>query len=112
MATLVREAKYIKSDVRKNNNKFWYIYQYDDNTIETHWGRVGDDGQRKTKPFPSEHAASSFFDRKCKEKSSFSCWISVQQAQKGQKITSKTANRRPFDVCKNVLHYFHIKIDL
>jgi poly [ADP-ribose] polymerase len=66
--SIVREAKYIKSDIKKNNNKFWYIYEHDDATVETHWGRVGDGGQRKTKDFGSQSAASSFFDRKCKEK--------------------------------------------
>jgi len=68
MPTIVREAKYIKSDVAKNNNKFWYITEFDDASIETHWGRVGDDGQRKIKPFGSQGGASSFFDKKCGEK--------------------------------------------
>ena len=68
MSSVVKEAKYIKSDVHKNNNKFWYITLFDDYSVETHWGRVGDDGQRKTKPFSSQYAAESFFDKKCKEK--------------------------------------------
>jgi poly [ADP-ribose] polymerase len=68
MSGVVREAKYIKSDLRKNNNKFWYITEFDNATVETHWGRVGDDGQRKTKDFPSQGAATTFFDKKCKEK--------------------------------------------
>ena len=68
MSTLLREAKYIKSDVAKNNNKFWYIYEYNDGSVETHWGRVGDAGQKKIKPFGSQTAASNFFDKKCKEK--------------------------------------------
>jgi hypothetical protein len=41
MSTLVREAKYIKADFGKNNNKFWYIREYDDATVETEYGRVG-----------------------------------------------------------------------
>jgi len=68
MPTIVRQAKYIKSDVAKNNNKFWYITELDDASIETHWGRVGDTGQRQIKPFGSQGAASSFFDKKCTEK--------------------------------------------
>ena len=68
MSTLIREAKYIKSDLRKNNNKFWYISEFDDSTVETHWGRVGDDGQRKSKSFSSQGAAKDFFDSKCREK--------------------------------------------
>lgn len=68
MSTIIREAKYIKSDVNKNNNKFWYISEFDDSSVETHWGRVGDGGQRKTKTFPSQGSASNFFDTKCKEK--------------------------------------------
>ena len=68
MSNVIREAKYIKSDVVKNNNKFWYITEYDDCSILLHWGRVGDDGQKKPKPFSSQSAASSFFDKKCREK--------------------------------------------
>jgi len=66
MATLIREEKYIKSDVNNNNNKFWYIELYDDNTVITKWGRVGDSGQSKT--FPS--AGVSFLEKKCREKES------------------------------------------
>ena len=68
MSNIVREAKYIKSDVNKNNNKFWYITEYDDSSVLLHWGRVGDSGQQKTKPFGCQASASQFFDQKCREK--------------------------------------------
>jgi len=68
MSTIIREAKYIKSDIRNNNNKFWYITLFDNNSITTQYGRVGDSGQSRTKDFSSQMAASSFFDKKCKEK--------------------------------------------
>ena len=65
---ILRSAKYIKSDVANNNNKFWYIEEYDNATVTTRWGRVGEDGQSKTKDFGSQCAASTFYDKKCKEK--------------------------------------------
>ena len=66
MATKIREEKYIKSDVSNNNNKFWYIELYDDNTVITRWGRVGDVGQSKTFP----NAGVNFLEKKCREKES------------------------------------------
>lgn len=68
MSTLVREARYIKSDVENNNNKFWYIFEYDDFSVKTEWGRVGKTSQAMTKNFSSQASASSFFDQKCSEK--------------------------------------------
>jgi poly [ADP-ribose] polymerase len=68
MATLVREEKYIKSDLRNNNNKFWYIEVYDDGTVVTKYGRVGDKGQQRSKSFGSVSAAESFAEKKIKEK--------------------------------------------
>ena len=65
---ILRTAKYLKSDLCKNNNKFWDIYEHDDCTVITKWGRVGDVGQSKPKDFPSQDAAATFFDKKCKEK--------------------------------------------
>jgi predicted DNA-binding WGR domain protein len=51
MANLVREEKYIKSDVNNNNNKWWTVQLYDNGDVKTLWGRVGDAGQSKL--FPS-----------------------------------------------------------
>lgn len=67
MATIVREEKYIKSDVGNNNNKFWYIELLDNNDVITRWGRVGDTGQSKT--FPG--AGVDFLEKKCREKESY-----------------------------------------
>src|SRR5262249_32182350 len=68
MARVVREAKYIKSDVQNNNNKFWYITEYDDSTCVVQFGRVGGEGATKTHGFGNQLAAQYFFDKKCREK--------------------------------------------
>lgn len=68
MANLVREDRYIKSDVDKNNNKVWYIFEYDDASITTEFGRVGKNMQSRSKTFCSQDKASTFYDKKCKEK--------------------------------------------
>ncbi len=68
MAGIVREAKYIKSDVQNNNNKFWYITEFNDSTCVVQYGRVGGDGATITHSFGSQPQAASFFDRKCREK--------------------------------------------
>lgn len=68
MATLIREEKYIKSDVNNNNNKFWNIQVYDNGEVVTVFGRVGDSGQQNKKNFGSIHAAQDFADKKIKEK--------------------------------------------
>jgi len=68
MANVVREAKYIKSDVKNNNNKYWYIRQYDDNSVVVEYGRVGSNPQVDNKSFGSESSATSFVDKKCREK--------------------------------------------
>lgn len=68
MANIIKEKKYIKSDFRNNNNKFWYIYLYDDGTVVTEYARVGKNPQSKTKRFGSMQSAENFFHNKCKEK--------------------------------------------
>ncbi|MFA5313910.1 MAG: WGR domain-containing protein, partial [Methanomassiliicoccales archaeon] len=65
---IIRNAKYVKSDVKNNNNKFWYIEEHDNSTVITKWGRVGEVGQSKSKTFGSQAQASSFYDSKCNEK--------------------------------------------
>jgi len=68
MANLIREARYIKADPVNNNNKFWNIFEYDDCTVNTEFGRVGETRPPSVKSFSSQAAASKFFDKKCKEK--------------------------------------------
>ncbi|MFN4260405.1 MAG: WGR domain-containing protein [Gemmataceae bacterium] len=68
MANIIREAKYIKSDVVANNNKFWYITEFDDASCVVQFGRVGGDGATKTHNFPNQPEATHFFDKKCREK--------------------------------------------
>jgi poly [ADP-ribose] polymerase 2/3/4 len=61
---VTKEARYVLVSVASNNNKFWNIKLFDDDSCETHWGRVGEDGQRKNFTQYSEAA----FDAKCREK--------------------------------------------
>ena len=66
MATVsvVKEARYVLTNIEGNNNKFWSIKLLSDGSCETHWGRVGEDGQRKIFPSYSEYQ----LDAKCREK--------------------------------------------
>jgi poly [ADP-ribose] polymerase len=68
MANLVQEKKYILSEHKKNSNKLWYIFVYDDHSVKTEYGRVGYNMQSTNKDFTSEYAAQKFFDKKCAEK--------------------------------------------
>ena len=60
----VKEARYVLTNIENNNNKFWNIRLFGDSSCETHWGRVGEDGQRKTNGGWTE----AQFDSKCREK--------------------------------------------
>ena len=64
MANVTKEARYILTSLENNNNKFWNIRLFDDNTCETQWGRVGENGQSKSFAASSE----AFFNSKCREK--------------------------------------------
>lgn len=66
--TILKEARYIKSDVIANNNKWWDIKMFDDFSCYVTWGRVGETGDSQTKPFGSQPLADKFFDSKCREK--------------------------------------------
>ena len=68
MATLVKEAKYILSNIGNNNNKFWYIELYDDCSTITRNGRVGASSQVHPKSHHSMSGAERFFDDKIREK--------------------------------------------
>lgn len=41
MPTIIKEARLIMTDVGENNNKFYYLYLYDDDSIKSVNGRVG-----------------------------------------------------------------------
>lgn len=41
MPTIIKEARLIMTDVGENNNKFYYLYLYDDDSIKSINGRVG-----------------------------------------------------------------------
>jgi len=68
MANVVEHRRYIKSDHKKNNNKFWYITLYDNSTVITEYGRVGNSAQTSEKSFPTQSKAVSFFNTKCRQK--------------------------------------------
>lgn len=68
MATMTKTETYVKSDPVNNNNKFWTIEMYDDASVITRWGRVGDEPDSKTKQFGSQDEAQKFWDSKVKEK--------------------------------------------
>jgi poly [ADP-ribose] polymerase len=68
MPSIKKEDKYILADIGQNNNKFWTIRMFDDHSVETHWGRVGDCGQRKKFPHGDEYSADRFYRSKCNEK--------------------------------------------
>ncbi len=64
MSTMVKEARYILTSLENNNNKFWNIRLFDDQSCETQWGRVGENGQSKSFAGASE----TLFNSKCREK--------------------------------------------
>ena len=65
---IVRSDKYILSDPNNNNNKFWYITEYDNGSTLVEYGRVGAKGSSSTKDHDSQSAAAKFYDNKCKSK--------------------------------------------
>jgi poly [ADP-ribose] polymerase len=64
---MIKESRYVMSNVQNNNNKFWYAELYDDGTFITRWGRVGEAPNITEKHF-STYGAEKEFDKKCKEK--------------------------------------------
>lgn len=68
MANIVREEKFIKTDHERNNNKAWYIRLFDDASVETEFGRVGNKMSKSLKQFPSMDKAEKFMDSKIKSK--------------------------------------------
>ena len=68
MSSLVKESKFILSNIGNNNNKFWYIELYDDASTITRNGRVGAKGQTHPKSHSSQYAAERFWDTKIAEK--------------------------------------------
>lgn len=63
MATVTRHRRYVKTCSDNNNNKFWYITEYDDTSILVEWGRIGEKGDSKLHP-----AGTKKFDSLCKGK--------------------------------------------
>ena len=50
-----------------NSSKFWEV-SHSGNTITTRWGRIGTDGQSKTKEFADEPAAKAAYEKQIAEK--------------------------------------------
>ncbi|HYT44749.1 MAG TPA: WGR domain-containing protein, partial [Methylomirabilota bacterium] len=68
MADVVKEDRYILSNISSNNNKWWDISLQDDDSVICGWGRVGEVGDQLTKRFTNTIAAGRFYDSKCREK--------------------------------------------
>ena len=68
MPNLIKESKYIMSNLQNNNNKFWYIQLFDDNSTITENGRVGKSSAKHSKNHLSIYDAERFFESKCREK--------------------------------------------
>lgn len=66
---ILNKKTFVCADTAKNNNKYWIIEQFDDNTVITRYGRIGDSGQSTKKTFSSTNEAEKFFNSKVKEKS-------------------------------------------
>lgn len=63
-AGVVREARYIQTDLTRNHNKFWAIRLFGDGTCEVRWGRVGENGQSKVQ----RNAGEEWFQTRCRQK--------------------------------------------
>jgi len=71
MSNLVLSKKFICTDSEfgtAGHNKFWSIKVYDDGTLETEYGRVGDSGASTTKNFGSSDAALKEAEKLIKKK--------------------------------------------
>jgi predicted DNA-binding WGR domain protein len=50
-----------------NSSKFWAV-SHAGNTVATRWGRIGTDGQSKTKEFADDAAAKAAYEKLIAEK--------------------------------------------
>jgi len=66
--TTIKEAKYIYVDTEQNNNKFWNITLDSNNTVTSHWGRVGEPGKSKSFPQSSDYSALSDYEKRIRTK--------------------------------------------
>lgn len=64
MANVVEQRKFSKTDLGKNNNKYWNVTLFDNDDVQSHFGRQGEDGQ--TKLWTGK--GRSFYDSKIREK--------------------------------------------
>lgn len=75
MSDIIKEEKYILANItldesgkQNNNNKFWNIIWYSNNSVTTEWGRVGDPKRELNKPFRGSYEAEKFFNSKVRTK--------------------------------------------
>lgn len=72
MSVIVKERRFICSDLKRNNNKYWHCRIEQENSsyiVRTHYGRVGD--TRSTAdfgPFPDLSSAEREFEKRIKSK--------------------------------------------
>jgi DNA ligase-1 len=67
-ATMAATAKRYFEFVDESSSKFWEIWM-DGNDVTTQWGRIGTNGQTKTKTFADEAKAKKEYDKLLAEKS-------------------------------------------
>lgn len=63
---VVKEARYVLTNIEGNNNKFWNLSLLSDGTAEAHWGRIGENGQKKI----FKNFSEPLFDSRCRSKES------------------------------------------
>jgi poly [ADP-ribose] polymerase 2/3/4 len=63
MAKVLRHRRYVKTCSDNNNNKFWYITEYDDGSILVEYGRIGEKGSSKL-----HEPGKKNFDSLCRSK--------------------------------------------
>lgn len=52
MASVVKHQKFVCTEVARNANKFWEIWEFSDGSIKTRWGRVSDKDKAQEKTYP------------------------------------------------------------
>ena len=68
MSNVIRHERFVKSYVGKNNNKFWYITEYNNATVKVEYGRVGYNAQEKIHIFKEQQQATKKYDTMVRSK--------------------------------------------
>jgi len=105
---MIKESRYVMSNVQNNNNKFWYAELYDDGTFITRWGRVGETPNITEKHF-SVYGAETEFNKKCKEKEkkgyTLLPTLDAPNATTATSVSSTIGNAKLAEVAKKQIEY-------